>query len=552
MPQPIAYNTGSQTSGSIKLFGIEYAISSSIVSGSNNQRWFSSVNPGNGIVFVTSNYTQSFGTYQASVPLFFTASDYIAAAITGAINGLPDRFGQVPFTTTSSAYAWVQNSGKYFMMNYEYPQIVTDKLVLNLDASFLASYPTTASTWYDLSGNENNGTLVNGPTFDNGSIVFDGVDDYVTTQTGIVFGANVTYNAWVNRISSVNTFNMFMGKGSLPYFGIRSNNNIIFSNSISGTQRTLQTQTPLISPDNRWYYLSFSQMYDGTDTTMIIYINGVPIISNTFSGISITSTSTNAFTIGVRNANDIYPFNGKVSQVSVYNRTLTNPEILQNYYGGPIITDGLVFAVDAGNLVSYERGSTTTYSLTGSLSGSLVNGVGFSEGYGRSWMFDGTNDKIQVNNFPQIFDGSLTMECWIWWNDDTRSIMFGNYNAGANDVNFEKLDSRRLRMYWNRGERDIFTSTNFVDLNTWQHIVIQRDVTNNVFRFYVNGQLKQSTSNVGSGIPSTGTTFRIGADSRDGATVTNGNIAIMKLYNRALSADEVSQNFQAQRSRFGM
>ena len=550
MPQPIAYNTGSQTSGSIKLFGIEYAISSSIVSGSNNQRWFSSVNPGNGVVFVTSNYTQSFGTYQSSVPLFFTASDYTAAAITGAINGLPDRFGQVPFTTTSSAYAWVQNSGKYFMMNYEYPQIVTDKLILNLNSQFLASYPTTQSTWYNLNGGLNAGV--------SGSPVWD-------ANKGFTF-----VNGDTSKYAIINPFPMptttvsfeivlktsIGNTGMISYATVGSDNDALLFNpsniAIWAPGGALDSGVSI--SDGLWkHMIRTSNRTTGEEK---LYINGVLRFTGTLGAGSNFTTNGSLVIAQEQDAvgggfDSAQAFGGNISLTRIYNKILSLQEVQQNYYGGPIITDGLVFAVDAGNLVSYERGSTTTYSLTGSLSGSLVNGVGFSEGYGRSWMFDGTNDKIQVNNFPQIFDGSLTMECWIWWNDDTRSIMFGNYNAGANDVNFEKLDSRRLRMYWNRGERDIFTSTNFVDLNTWQHIVIQRDVTNNVFRFYVNGQLKQSTSNVGSGIPSTGTTFRIGADSRDGATVTNGNIAIMKLYNRALSADEVSQNFNAQSSRFG-
>jgi hypothetical protein len=73
-------------------------------------------------------------------------------------------------------------------------------------------------------------------------------------------------------------------------------------------------------------------------------------------------------------------------------------EIIQNYYGGPIVTDGLVLAVDAGNLVSYERGSTTTYSLTGSFTGSLQNGTGFSSNNGGAWSFDGTDDYITFGN----------------------------------------------------------------------------------------------------------------------------------------------------------
>jgi hypothetical protein len=63
------------------------------------------------------------------------------------------------------------------------PQIVTSGLVLCLDAANKVSYPSTGTAWYDLSGNANTSTLINGPTFsgmNSGVIVFDGTDDYVS------------------------------------------------------------------------------------------------------------------------------------------------------------------------------------------------------------------------------------------------------------------------------------------------------------------------------------------------------------------------------------
>ena len=63
------------------------------------------------------------------------------------------------------------------------PKIVTDGLVLCLDAGDGKSYSGSGTTWYDRSGNGNNGILVNGPTFDSnnrGAIVFDGVNDHVS------------------------------------------------------------------------------------------------------------------------------------------------------------------------------------------------------------------------------------------------------------------------------------------------------------------------------------------------------------------------------------
>ena len=222
-------------------------------------------------------------------------------------------------------------------------------------------------------------------------------------------------------------------------------------------------------------------------------------------------------------------------------------------YGGPdIITDGLSFAYDAGSERCYSGSGTSATNLMSQASpGTLQNGVGFNTANGGFWEFDGVDDKIEVTNFPtSVFNGSCTMESWVYWNDDSRSIILGNYNVGANDVNFEKLDNYRLRFYWNRGERYVTTSYNAVSGSVWQCVVFVKDTAANAFKFYVNGILVQTTSNDGSNIASTGSTFRIGADSRNGSTVTNGDISTVRMYNRALTSAEVLQNYNAQKNRF--
>jgi hypothetical protein len=223
-------------------------------------------------------------------------------------------------------------------------------------------------------------------------------------------------------------------------------------------------------------------------------------------------------------------------------------------YGGPdIITDGLLFAYDAGSERCYPGSGTSTTNIMSQASpGTLQNGVGFNTANGGFWEFDGVDNKIEVTSFPtQVFNGSCTMESWVYWNDDTRSTILGNYDAGANDVNFEKLTGKTLRFYWNRGERDV-TASNVVVLNTWQCVVFVRDTAANAFKFYVNGLLVATVSNDGSNIASTGSTFRIGADSRNGSTVTNGDISTVRMYSQALTATEVLQNYNAQKSRFGL
>lgn len=214
---------------------------------------------------------------------------------------------------------------------YRGPKIVTEGLVLYLDAANPKSYIGSGTTWNDLTTNYYNGTLINGPTFDTGnkgSIVFDGVDDIATVDT-VDFNSNTTWCAWVNRSSIINTYNMFMGK-SLPYFGIRSNNLVIFSNKIGGVQRTLQS-TLLDSPDGEWYNLSFTTNFDGTNTTMKVFVNGEETDSGSWAG-SYSTSSGVKFTLGDgRNTSTWYPFNGKISLIKVYNKTLSSEEILQNF-----------------------------------------------------------------------------------------------------------------------------------------------------------------------------------------------------------------------------
>ena len=225
-------------------------------------------------------------------------------------------------------------------------------------------------------------------------------------------------------------------------------------------------------------------------------------------------------------------------------------------FGGPdIITDGLVFALDPGSERCYPgTGTSTTNIMSQASPGTLQNGVGFNTANGGFWEFDGVDDKIQVTTFPtQVFNGPCSFESWVYWNDDSRSTILGNYSTtGVNDVNFEKITGRQLRFYWSRGSVNVYSSTNAVAISEWQHVVMVRDVSGNAIKFYVNGTLVNSVSGAGSNITSTSTTFFIGADTRNGSTVTNGDIPTVRMYSQALTATEVTQNFNAQKSRFGL
>jgi hypothetical protein len=176
------------------------------------------------------------------------------------------------------------------------------------------------------------GTLVNGVGFNSangGALVFDGIDDFILTDEITTYGSETTWEAWVYCTANVNTYNMFMGR-YLPYFGFYNGNSLYFSNNIGGSQRTIQTATNLSL--NTWYHTTFTTAYDGTNTTMKIYTNGVETATGTWAGIQ--SNYSYKFMIGDGNNgvnSSWYPFQGRISNVKVYNKNLTSQEILQNF-----------------------------------------------------------------------------------------------------------------------------------------------------------------------------------------------------------------------------
>jgi hypothetical protein len=158
---------------------------------------------------------------------------------------------------------------------------------------------------------------------------FDGTNDFILTGSSVAYGNNTTWEAWVYCTANVSGYNMFMGR-YLPYFGFLYGNSFIFSNLIGGSQCTIYTPANLAL--NTWYHATFTTSYDGTNTTMRTYVNGVETASGVFSGAQ-GNYSVN-FMVGDGNNSgnsSWYPFQGRISNVKVYNRTLTSSEVQQNF-----------------------------------------------------------------------------------------------------------------------------------------------------------------------------------------------------------------------------
>lgn len=109
-------------------------------------------------------------------------------------------------------------NNEFILANKDYEDVVTDGLILNLDAGFSASYPQSGTTWYDLSLSGNNGTLLNGLTYDSemgGSIVFNGITGRVSLSNIPNITTALTYSAHINANSFSANNAVFNIKGTL-------------------------------------------------------------------------------------------------------------------------------------------------------------------------------------------------------------------------------------------------------------------------------------------------------------------------------------------------
>jgi len=209
------------------------------------------------------------------------------------------------------------------------PTIVLRGLVLYCDAANVKSYPGSGTSWLDLSGYSNNGTLTDGPTFSSsnlGSIVFDGINDFVScgNSSSLDVGNNITVNVWF-YVNSVSSYQPIVAKVlndfSLGWEFANSLGNLRLTFRPSATQINLQRGS--LSVGN-WYMGTMT--YD--NTTAILYLNGAQTLSTT-SGGPVILNSTEPLTIGKRASGQF--FNGNIANVQVYNRALSPEEIQQNF-----------------------------------------------------------------------------------------------------------------------------------------------------------------------------------------------------------------------------
>jgi len=212
------------------------------------------------------------------------------------------------------------------------PRMVTDGLVLCLDAANARSYPGTGTTWIDVVGGIT-GSFTNGASFDGGSlgsISFDGADDKVTFSSfPQLFSGSFTFSTWVYREQSATR--------DIPFGSYNQANNVNFEVSSSNQMRFFWNngQKDLYSTGvsyTGWQYLTYQRIrLSSTSSTVIMYHNITSTYNNTFSSGFSDITTPSTFYVGSDIRTGSVCLNGKIPQISIYNRALSADEIRKNY-----------------------------------------------------------------------------------------------------------------------------------------------------------------------------------------------------------------------------
>lgn len=457
------------------------------------------------------------------------------------------------------------------MSNCEVAEIIIyNKKLSNVERKLVHTYlgqkwgiSNTDRSIIDLSGNGNDGLLGNGTVanmpvadyYNKNTLKFDGVNDYVFVNNPGTF-SSYTFMFFCRWISDTLNGSRIFGIDNFGTYTIFTPSNVAFHyNQASGTTTILSSGVNVGL--DQWCHVAVSVNPSFTK----IYING--IYRNGTSTCPYLSVAGNFF-IGAQNTTNVLS-NSNVGSFQFYNRVLSDAEISQNYeaqktkFINTIVQQGLVLNLDAGNPYSYAGAGSAIYDVSGSANnGTLNNSPTYSSDSNGILLFNGSSQYVGIANSSslQVAD-TFTVSAWVKATD--LSNRYGVFSTRANNTTgcwqFEvgTGNGGTGRIVLTGIGTFIAESVNSViTTNTWYHVTVVK--VNNATQgatFYVNGS---AVSNVGTAaytISNNSDEKRI-AIGTGSAQYFPGYIAQTFVYNRALSASEVLQNYNATKARFGL
>ena len=437
--------------------------------------------------------------------------------------------------------------------------IITNNLQIWLDANNASSYSGTGTTVNDLSGNVYTHTLTDATyTMLNGVKCFDcttGNRRVVVNGTGPTLPTTgYTYITWA-RLEAGNpaSFRTLLYTNSPKYTPITIPNN---SNTLGYWDSAFRSSTyDLASSVSIWVQYAVV----GDNSSQTFYING----SQVGNSIAYGAGGTTHWGWG-NNDTAGQPW-GYVANMFLYNTKLTQEQILQNYYNQlpkftapSIVTSNLVLWYDPSNSVSYPgSGSSITNLASTSLNGTISNAT-----YASPYLtYNGSSSQINIadNALLEPGTGDWTMEAWVYLSSSSSGskVVLGKFDPGglSADVSYSiRIQGANIYAQIGNGSGVVDTPLYTLPLNTWTHVTyVWKNVATNSLEAYINGVSVGSVSHSFASILNTSANLYIGSyNGGEYSQYMNGRIGITRLYSAALTSAQVLQNYNADKSKYGL
>ena len=444
---------------------------------------------------------------------------------------------------------------------------------------------STNNVWaLDRSGNNNNGVLKNMATSSarkagkiGQALDFDGVDDYINPDDAINTLFNTltqgTISAWVKWESGTGAIftrgnSTFISDGQLEFYIDSSENLAIYSTASSFGSRALDASFALSNPTS-WHHVVFTNNTSGNK----FYVDGKQTTPTYSVGSAATDfffddmpSSIHGYEIGGVIDTDDETFNGQIDEVRIYNRALSEQEIKRLYKIGSTfvvnktrqdtLREGLVghwsfdgpdMSQSTNNVWAIDRSGNNNNGVLKNMATSSARKIGK---IGQALDFDGVDDYVNVPDATSLDVDSFTISTWAKHSTDTfkqwepivakgdssyRLYLCGDTGTCSGGV----LNSFSAAI--NNGASPQNVGTDVVpQSNRWYHVVLTYDRVN--LSMYIDGTFKnsQAVTNAVSNV-----TYALGiGENTESSGTWNGQIDEVRVYNRALSPDEIKRLYK--------
>lgn len=460
------------------------------------------------------------------------------------------------YDASVSNAAFVQNSSGLAPSSGQTIRSWLDKLGFGRDAN--QSNSNKQPTWL---ANQQNGL---------GALQFDGAGDTLTLNP----------IAWSLSLPGQTTFVVFKLNGQADQMHIQSTNTGGFAFNLSGTSWAVETAGALAvsgqgSDTTNYHYMGM--IFDGTQTNANVTTQNNDRIKFRFDGAqqaltfatnanATTSPTANTLNVGADDNGNAGYLNGLIGEIMIWTRTLSAVEItqvenyLKNKWGiTPSVTNNLILSYDPSVSTSYSGSGTTINSLASpNLTGAMSN-ITYTNPY---FTFNGSNSTVNVsdNALLEPGTGDFTVEAWVYHNTIT----------GSSRVIVGKTDNGGLASSWGYGIRTNSAGSTYLEVGNgttsvtspsavlttgrWYQVVgVWNNVSSDTISFYVNGALIGSNPHSFTSIKNTVNPLYLGSyNGGEFSQWLNGRIGVTRLYNKALTASEILQNYNSTKSKYGL